>query len=78
MTFLDLCSAYRTYGYFVAAEAIPGEEALFAATLRAGLAKIDVTLASNAKQYGMRGLSKRALAALHAHLPVPAFGVEVY
>lgn len=73
----QLETAFEAHGYFVSGEAIPGQETAWLETLRAGFAKVERVMAYNARQYGMRGRSKRALDALHRELPQPAFGVEV-
>jgi hypothetical protein len=74
---LDLHSAFRSYGYVMTAEPIPGQEDLFCAAMREGLARIEARMKANARAYGFRGRSEGALAALHARLPEPAWGVEV-
>lgn len=73
----QLTTAIEAHGYFVMMEPIAGEESLFVDALREAFAKIEARLSANAKRYGMRGLSKRALAALHRDMPNPAWGVEV-
>lgn len=73
----QLTTAIEAHGYFVMMEPIAGEESLFVDALRESFAKIEAVLAVNAKRYRMRGLSNRALAALHRDLPNPAWGVEV-
>jgi len=69
--------ALNHYGYVVISEPLVGQEAVFIATLSASLIKIEETLSFNAKRYGYRGKSKRALDALHSSLPEPCFGVIV-
>lgn len=73
----QLEAAFEAHGYSVIAEAIEGQEELFANDLAQGFAKVETVLKNNAAQYGFRGLSKRALQALHKDLPNPAWGVEI-
>lgn len=70
-------AAFKAHGYIVDAEPLPGMENVFADSLAEGFKRVERVLAANAKHHGFRGLSKNALRALHADLPVPAFGVEV-
>lgn len=72
-----LQGAFHSLGYVVMADPIQGEEELFVATLQEGLDRIEATMQSNARRFGFRGRSKRALAALHHDLPEPVWGVEV-
>jgi hypothetical protein len=69
--------AFEAHGYFVRATAIPGDEELWAATLAAGFAKVEATLAHVQATYSARGRSKRAMALLHSSLPCPTWGVEL-
>ena len=69
--------AFQSYGYFLDAQPIPGEEDVFAQHLSEGLAKVEAAFEFNAKRYGFRGKSKRAMAALHGMLPEPIWGVGV-
>ena len=69
--------AFRAYGYRIAADPIFGQEELFAHELHIALIRLEQTFEFNAKHYGYRGKSKRALAALHDVLPNPGFGIEV-
>ena len=71
-----LYEAFRRVGYLVTAEPIPGSEDTFVSALREGFERVGDTLASNARRYGFRGLSKAALAALHQDLPRPCWLVE--
>ncbi len=64
-------------GYVVMMEPIAGEEEAFIAALRDGLRRVEEVLAHNARTHGMRGKSKRAMAALHRDLPQPTWGVEI-
>lgn len=72
-----LDDAFRTYGYRIVAEPIFGQEELFAHELQLALSRIGLAFDHNAKLYGYRGKSKRALAALHQKFPEPGFGIEV-
>lgn len=72
-----LTYAFEAYGYFVNAQAIPGEEETFAAHLTDGLAKVETAFEFNAKHYGFRGKSKRALQSLHNQMPEPVWGVSL-
>lgn len=73
----QLRDALTSYGYVVIAEPLTNQEVLFANTLEDALAKVERAFSFNAKQYGFRGRSKNALAALHTAVPHPCFGVEV-
>jgi hypothetical protein len=73
----SLYGAYKSYGYVVTADPIPGEEETFMRTLREGLLEIAHHMTANARSYGTRGKSKKALANLHRTLPEPVWGVEV-
>lgn len=72
-----LTYAIESYGYFVDAQPIEGEEETFAKHLEEGLAKIEANFKFNAEQYGFRGKSKRAMDALHRQLPEPIWGIGV-
>lgn len=72
-----LTYAFEAYGYFVDAKPIDGEEETFANHLAEGLAKVETTFEFNAKHYGFRGKSKRAMQSLHRALPDPTWGVGV-
>ncbi len=74
---LDLHSAFRSFGYFMTADPVDGQEALFTATMRETLAKVESTLAYINRRDGTRNKSNRALTNLHRALPNPAWGVEV-
>ncbi|MBY3433866.1 hypothetical protein HFN89_06855 [Rhizobium laguerreae] len=69
--------AFRAFGYVVIAEPVLNSEDLFADTLCSALSKVELTFSINAKRYHFRGRSRNALAALHAAIPHPCFGVEV-
>jgi hypothetical protein len=70
-------AALSAYGYVVMMEPIPGEETTFGNTLAVAFAKVESTMLHHARQHGYRGKSKAALAALHAALPEPTWGVEL-
>ena len=69
--------AFRAYGYVVDASPIPGSEDQFVSGLWEALKKVEEMMAFNARNFGMRVNSKRAMRALHAALPNPAWGVEL-
>jgi len=69
--------AFRSYGYRVFAEPIPGQEEVFALSLWSGVRKVEETMAGISKTFKTRGKSSRAMSILHGGLPVPAWGVEV-
>ncbi|TJU85601.1 MAG: hypothetical protein E5Y10_24590 [Mesorhizobium sp.] len=68
---------FKRHGYFVVADAIPGEECLWADTLAEAAKKVERVLSANAKRHGFRGLSRNAIDALHRDLPSPTWGVEL-
>ena len=68
---------FRAHGYVVVSEPVSGSEELFADALWQGARKVEETVACHSRKYGYRGLSKKALAALHNSLPNPTWGVEV-
>lgn len=70
-----LAYAFEAYGYFVDAQPIEGQEDQFANHLAEGFAKVEAAFEYNAKRYGFRGKSKRAMGSLHAQLPEPTWGV---
>jgi hypothetical protein len=70
-------SFFAAHGYFVAADAIEGQECLWADTLAEAAKKVERVVALNAERHGFRGLSRNALAALHSDLPSPAWGIEL-
>lgn len=72
-----LTYAFEAYGYFVDAQPIEGQEEEFTNHLAEGLAKVEKIFNYNAKQYGFRGKSKRAMDSLHKSLPEPVWGVGV-
>lgn len=72
-----LTYAFEAYGYAVDAQPMPGREEQFAAALAEGFAKVENTFAFQAKHYGFRGKSRRAMDALHRSLPEPVWGVVV-
>jgi hypothetical protein len=72
-----IADAYRTLGYVITAEPIPGMEDQFVSTLVDGFSKLTADFQQSNKRYGYRGRSKAALAALHSAYPRPVFGVEV-
>lgn len=69
--------AIEAHGYWVSMEPLPGRKALYLESLYEALAKIEATVAFQSKQYGTRGLSRRALVNLHSRLPYPVWGVEL-
>ena len=72
-----LTYAFEAYGYFVDAQPIEGEEETFANHLQEGFNKVEELFNYNAKQYGFRGKSKRAIEILHRSLPEPVWGVGI-
>lgn len=72
-----LTYAFEAYGYFVYAQPIEGKEEEFASHLTEGLAKVEEVFKFNAKYYGFKGKSKRAMESLHKSLPEPIWGVNI-
>lgn len=72
-----LIYALEAYGYFVDAQPIVGEEEDFAKHLEEGFAKVEAMFKFNAKNYGFKGKSKRAMDSLHKQLPEPVWGITV-
>lgn len=73
--FINFCSAFKNYGYFVQAEAADGLEEVFLADLQTALDKIHETAEYLRKKYRYRGVSRRLLEELHVSLPEPSFNV---
>lgn len=72
-----LIYAFEAYGYFVDAQPIEGQEDQFCKHLEEGLEKVEKLFNYNAKAYGFKGKSKRAMDSLHRQLPEPVWGVGV-
>jgi len=70
-------SFYSAHGYIRMSEALPGEDAEYLEFHKGGVRAIEDRMASNARNYGVRGRSKRAMVMLHSDLPNPVWGVEV-
>lgn len=70
--------AFRAYGYAVVSSPIEGMEETYLQHLNEAFARLMKRFEGNAKTFKFRGRSKRALDTLHAHMPSPAWDIEVY
>lgn len=73
----NIRAGFRSYGYRIISEPVPGQEQEWYSELRDGLNKLDVEAEAIHERAHCFALNERTLRILHTTLPQPCWGVEL-